>query len=442
MSGYIGSQPVPQATQTRQTFTATSGQTSFATIGYVAGGQFIQVYLNGVLLKLTDDYTAANGSDIVLTSGAATGDILEFIAFADFTVNNQNFTGNLTVDTDTLYVDSTNSRVGVNNASPTVSLDVAGTGRFLKTDNNSNILLETTDADVDAGPVLDMYRNSASPLDNDHLGKIEFSGENSNGDKTIYGFIRAQIRSTTAGDGSPKISLHALRDGSEVNFFEYDGANDEVVVNETQQDIAFRVETPNLTHALCTTSAGIDGVRVGTDSEISDCRFAVHNGATGINTEMYRATTSASGDILKIHSDVGGAETFVAGFEANGDVMSATQVVQAPSDIKLKQDIADATSQWDDIKALQLRNYRMKSHVVEMGDDAPTHLGVIAQEVEAAGMTGLVDDKPDIDGDFEGPSTKVVKYTMIYLKAVKALQEAMAKIETLEAKVAALEERT
>ena len=100
MSGYIGSQPVPQATQTRQTFTATSGQTSFATIGYVAGGQFIQVYLNGVLLKLTDDYTAANGSDIVLTSGAATGDILEFITFADFTVNNQNFTGGLTVDND------------------------------------------------------------------------------------------------------------------------------------------------------------------------------------------------------------------------------------------------------------------------------------------------------------------------------------------------------
>ena len=125
MSGYIGPAPVPQATQTRQTFTATSGQTSFATIGYVAGGQFIQVYLNGVLLKLTDDYTAANGSDIVLTSGAATGDILEFITFADFTVNNQNFTGNLTVDTDTLYVDSTNNRVGVGTVDPTYgSLEV------------------------------------------------------------------------------------------------------------------------------------------------------------------------------------------------------------------------------------------------------------------------------------------------------------------------------
>jgi len=46
MAGYIGDIPVPQATQTRQTFTATASQTSFPTIGYTAG--FIDVYLNGV----------------------------------------------------------------------------------------------------------------------------------------------------------------------------------------------------------------------------------------------------------------------------------------------------------------------------------------------------------------------------------------------------------
>jgi hypothetical protein len=32
MSGYIGTQPVPQATQTRDAFTCTAGQTSFASI--------------------------------------------------------------------------------------------------------------------------------------------------------------------------------------------------------------------------------------------------------------------------------------------------------------------------------------------------------------------------------------------------------------------------
>ena len=63
MSGYIGIQPVPQATQTRDSFTATSGQTSFATGGYTP--QFLDVYLNGVFLNNGADYTASNGSDVV-----------------------------------------------------------------------------------------------------------------------------------------------------------------------------------------------------------------------------------------------------------------------------------------------------------------------------------------------------------------------------------------
>ena len=81
MSGYIGTQPVPQATQTRDSFTATSGQTSFATGGYTPN--FLDVYLNGVKLAAAD-YTATNGSDVVLASGAATGDILEVVAFTTF----------------------------------------------------------------------------------------------------------------------------------------------------------------------------------------------------------------------------------------------------------------------------------------------------------------------------------------------------------------------
>ena len=83
MSGYIGTQPVPQATQTRDAFTCTAGQTSFATGGYTP--QFLDVYLNGVKLSAAD-YTASNGSDVVLASGAATGDILEVVAYSSFEV--------------------------------------------------------------------------------------------------------------------------------------------------------------------------------------------------------------------------------------------------------------------------------------------------------------------------------------------------------------------
>ncbi len=86
MAGYIGNIPVPQATQTRDAFTATAGQTSFATGGYTP--QFLDVYLNGIFLNNGSDYTAGNGSDVILTSGASAGDILEVVAYTTFEVAN------------------------------------------------------------------------------------------------------------------------------------------------------------------------------------------------------------------------------------------------------------------------------------------------------------------------------------------------------------------
>ena len=60
---------------------------------------------------------------------------------------------------------------------------------------------------------------------------------------------------------------------------------------------------------------------------------------------------------------------------------------------------------------------------------------VVAQEVESAGMTGLVKTRNDED---TGEEIKSVKSSIIYMKAVKALQEAITRIETLEAEVTAL----
>jgi hypothetical protein len=126
----------------------------------------------------------------------------------------------------------------------------------------------------------------------------------------------------------------------------------------------------------------------------------------------------------------------------DGDVVNHDNSYGAISDVKLKEQITDASSQWDDIKALTVRKYKMKSDVTEKGDsDDLWRLGVVAQEVEAAGMSGLVKESPDrgADNNDLGTTTKEVKYSILYMKAVKALQEAMERIETLEAKVAALE---
>jgi hypothetical protein len=100
----------------------------------------------------------------------------------------------------------------------------------------------------------------------------------------------------------------------------------------------------------------------------------------------------------------------------------------------MKTDIVDAGSQWSDIKALRFRKFKMK--------DDPSglvQLGVVAQEVELT-SPGLVDEHQDRDaeGNDLGTTTKSVKTSVLLMKAAVALQEAMARIETLEAEVAAL----
>ena len=68
-----------------------------------------------------------------------------------------------------------------------------------------------------------------------------------------------------------------------------------------------------------------------------------------------------------------------------------------------------------------------------------TQLGVVAQEVEQV-SPGLIDENTDRDaeGNDLGTTTKSVKTSVLFMKAAVALQEAMARIEKLEAEVAAL----
>jgi len=85
----------------RTAITSTAGQTSFA-VAYTVG--FLEVYFNGALLNAVD-YTATNGSTVVLTDAAAVDDIVEFITYSTVsvlavptaTLNSTNLTANLAI---------------------------------------------------------------------------------------------------------------------------------------------------------------------------------------------------------------------------------------------------------------------------------------------------------------------------------------------------------
>ena len=124
----------------------------------------------------------------------------------------------------------------------------------------------------------------------------------------------------------------------------------------------------------------------------------------------------------------------------DGDLENSNNSYGVLSDQRYKENIVDAASQWDDIKALQIRKFNL------IGDGL-TQIGVVAQELETAGLSGLVYDAPEYGTDDAGEITtlestrKGVKTSVLYMKAVKALQEAMTRIETLETQRADLEAR-
>jgi len=148
------------------------------------------------------------------------------------------------------------------------------------------------------------------------------------------------------------------------------------------------------------------------------------------NSSSFGMNLQAGGRILAAHNG-GGSDTAHqlygnAGsvrIMGDGDLRNTNNSYGALSDERLKSNIVNASSQLDDIMTVQVRSYTLDS----TGD---THIGVVAQELEASGMSGLVDE------DSEG--MKSVKYSVLYMKAIKALQEAVTRIETLEAEVAEL----
>ena len=107
----------------------------------------------------------------------------------------------------------------------------------------------------------------------------------------------------------------------------------------------------------------------------------------------------------------------------------ASGTITPNSDIAFKKDIEPLTNVLNKITQLIGVNFKYK-------DNNQKSMGLLAQDVEKV-FPELIRGKNI--GDVKEEGHKSVAYSVLYMKAIKALQEAMAKIEILETKVAALE---
>ena len=180
-------------------------------------------------------------------------------------------------------------------------------------------------------------------------------------------------------------------------------------------------------------STTADGASSPTENMRISSNRNIRIGTAGTSYGVFDVNNDGSNTYKVDYISSGGSRLFAVQ-ASNGTVVNSTGTYTTTSDLKLKENIVDASSQWQDIKSLRIVKYNYKS---ETGYEQHTQIGVIAQEVEQV-SPGLVFDIPDTDADGSElqTTTKGVKQSILYMKAVKALQEAMERIEALEQRLA------
>lgn len=76
----------------------------------------------------------------------------------------------------------------------------------------------SNDAGAAAGPVLTLYRDSASPAANDVIGRLQFDGEDSAGNQQTYAYIETVLLDATSTTEDAYFSFYVVNAGSLINF--------------------------------------------------------------------------------------------------------------------------------------------------------------------------------------------------------------------------------
>jgi len=117
-------------------------------------------------------------------------------------------TGDLTVDTNTLFVDASENAVGIGTASPAGQLHISGD------DTTNQVIIENTSDSADGAPDLLLKRNSASPADNDEVGQILWQGKNDNNQFPSLAHIRVSYLDVTDTTEDASMQLRVMTGGS------------------------------------------------------------------------------------------------------------------------------------------------------------------------------------------------------------------------------------
>ena len=292
-------------------------------------------------------------------------------------------TGDFTVDTNTLKVDSTNNRVGIG-ASPSSLLHI-------EVDERTAYDGSATDGQLDVGSTLFLEQSGGN---NNAISQIVFQP------RTGYGYNRI----VNTGGSSPKMAFVTnnaermridnsgnLLVGTTSSGVASSSSNAGIQLNSSADYIAVARSGGTALYLNRQSSDGTiadfrkDGTTVGTIGSVSgDIFFAgVDNNHAALRFAASSKTVipvTTAGALSDNTTDLGQSN---AQFD---DIFASNSTIQ-PSDQTMKQDIASLTSaEITAAKAISklFKTFKWKDKVTSKGDSARTHAGVIAQEVQSA----------------------------------------------------------
>ena len=181
-------------------------------------------------------------------------------------------------------------------------------------DNDPQLILKSTDADGDRGPVVQFTRDSASPADDDILGRVQFLFDNDAGEVTTAVQIEAAATDVSNGTEDASLNIVTMQSGATSSRMKVNSA--ETVFNDDSKDVDFRVESDGNGNMLVV-DAGNNGVAIG-GGVTSGYQLQINN-ASGSVQQLLSAATNFNSTIAFGDQDANTSGEII--YAHNGDSM-------------------------------------------------------------------------------------------------------------------------
>ena len=329
------------------------------------------------------------------------------------------------------------------------------------TASRPGIVLESTNADANP-PFLRFQKNGSSPADNDEVAVVQFYVDDDGGNVFNAAQIKVYSDDVTDGSEDSSVTFSNINAGAANNCMQFNPT--ETVFNESSVDRDFRVETDSTANGFVV-DAGNNGIGIGVSQNAYGDSSKITMDFTGLDNGIFM-NVNGTGTAYFLEFNNGG------GNRGEISTTGSNLVYSTSSDYRLKENVEDMTGAITRLKNLKPKRF---SWVIDKKGSADTD-GFLAHEVTDVVPDAVVHSKDetkvrkntvkDASGNILGnmskddweakkasddfasdttytetetvPVYQSVDYSKLVTLLTGSLQEAIAKIEVLEAEVAKL----